>query len=47
MNALYRSMVASLMFYKKLVLALKLYGSEYNPYNLCVANNNKIVKGKC
>ncbi len=31
MNALYGSMVASLMFYKKLVKALKSYGFEYNP----------------
>ena len=31
MNALFGSMVASLMFYKKLVLALKLYGFKYNP----------------
>ena len=30
MNALYGSMVALLMFYKKLVLALKSYGFEYN-----------------
>ncbi len=33
MNALYGSMVALLMFYKKLVTALKLYGFEYNPYD--------------
>jgi hypothetical protein len=44
MNALYGSMVASLMFYKKLVKALKSYGFEYNPYDSCVAN--KIVKGE-
>jgi len=44
MNALYGSMVASLMFYKKLVTALKTYGFEYNPYEPCVAN--KIVGGK-
>ena len=44
MNALYGSMVASLMFYKKLVSALKLYGFEYNPYDPCVAN--KVVEGK-
>jgi hypothetical protein len=31
MNALYGSMVASLMFYKKLVAALKSYGFECNP----------------
>jgi hypothetical protein len=44
MNALYGSMVASLMFYKKLVKALKSYGFEYNPYDPCVAN--KIVEGQ-
>jgi hypothetical protein len=44
MNALYGSMVASLMFYKKLVKALKLYGFQYNPYDSCVAN--KVVKGE-
>ena len=44
MNALYRSMVALLMFYKKLVSALKLYGFKHNLYNPCIAN--KIVKGK-
>jgi uncharacterized protein YbjQ (UPF0145 family) len=44
MNALYGSMVASLMFYKKLMKALKSYGFKYNPYDSCVAN--KIVKGK-
>ena len=41
LNALYGSMVALLMFYKKLVLALKLYRFEYNLYNPCVSN--KIV----
>ncbi len=44
MNALYGSMVASLMFYKKLVKALKSYGFKYNPYNSCVAN--KVVEGE-
>ena len=44
MNALYGSMVASLMFYKKLSTALKSYGFEYNPYDACVAN--KVVGGK-
>ena len=43
MNALYGSMVASLMFYKKMVAALKSYGFEFNPYDSCVAN--KIVDG--
>ena len=42
-NALYGSMVASLMFYKKLVAALKSYGFEFNPYDACVAN--KTVDG--
>ena len=44
MNALYGSMVASFMFYKKLVKALKSYGFEYNPYDSCVAN--KVVEGE-
>ena len=39
MNTLYGSMVALLMFYKKLVAALKSYGFELNPYDACVANN--------
>ena len=43
MNALYGSMVASLLFYKKLVAALKSYGFEFNPYDACVAN--KTVEG--
>ncbi len=43
MNALYGSMVASLMFYKKLVKALISYGFVYNPYDSCVAN--KVVEG--
>ena len=44
MNALYRSMVASLMFHKKLATALMSFGFKYNPYNACVAN--KVVGGK-
>jgi len=43
MNALYGIMVASLMFYEKLVAALKSYGFEFNPYDACVAN--KTVDG--
>ena len=43
MNTLYGSMVALLMFYKKLVAALKSYGFEFNPYDACVAN--KTVDG--
>ena len=42
-NALYGSMVASLMFYKKLVAALKSYRFEFNPYDACVTN--KTVDG--
>ena len=44
MNALYGSMVASLMFNKKLATVLNSYGFEYNPYDPCVAN--KMVYGK-
>jgi hypothetical protein len=44
MNALYGSMVASLMFYKKLAKALISYGFVYNPYDSCVAN--KVVEGE-
>ena len=38
MNALYGSMIASVLFYKKLVASLKLNGFRLNPYNPCVAN---------
>ena len=44
MNALYGSMVASLIFYKKLVAAFMSYGFKFNPYDVCVAN--KTVNGK-
>ena len=44
MNALYGTMVASLLFYKKFVTSLKKQGFELNPYDPCVAN--KTVDGK-
>ena len=44
MNALYGTMVASLLFYKNFVTSLKKQGFEKNPYNACVAN--KAVDGK-
>jgi hypothetical protein len=44
MNALYGTMVASLLFYKKFVTSLKKQGFELNPYDPCVSN--KTVDGK-
>ncbi len=44
MNALYGTMVASLLFYKKFVTSLKKRGFELNQYDPCVAN--KTVDGK-
>ena len=44
MNALYGTMVASLLFYKKFVTSLKNKGFVLNPYDSCVAN--KTVDGK-
>ncbi len=44
MNALYGSMIALVLFYKKLVTSLKGNGFELNPYDLCVAN--KMVEDK-
>ena len=44
MNALYGTMVASLLYYKKFVKSLKRNGFKMNPYDPCVAN--KIVDGK-
>ena len=43
MNALYGSMIASVLFYKKLVASLKGNGFTLNPYDPCVAN--KTVEG--
>ncbi len=44
MNALYGTMVASLLFYKNFVTSLKKEGFVLNPYEMCVAN--KTVNGK-
>ena len=44
MNALYGTMVASLLYYKKFVKSLKREGFTLNPYDPCVAN--KTVGGK-
>jgi hypothetical protein len=42
-NALYGTMVASLLYYRKFTKSLKSVRFEINPYNPCVAN--KIVDG--
>jgi hypothetical protein len=44
MNALYGTMVASLLFYKNFVTSLKKEGFVLNPYDACVAN--KTVNGE-
>jgi hypothetical protein len=44
MNALYGTMVALLLYYKKFVVSLKREGFKLNEYDPCVAN--KTVKGK-
>jgi hypothetical protein len=44
MNALYGTMVASLLYYKKFVKSLEREGFTLNPYDPCVAN--KTVDGK-
>ena len=38
MNAIYGTMVASLIYYKKFVKTLKRTGFQLNPYDTCVAN---------
>jgi len=43
-NALYGTMVASLLYYRKFVKSLKSIGFELNPYDPCVAN--KMIDGK-
>jgi hypothetical protein len=43
-NALYGTMVASLLYYRKFVKSLTDVGFIINPYDLCVANN--IIEGK-
>jgi hypothetical protein len=44
LNAVYRTMVAALLYYKKFVKSLMKQGYKINPYDGCVAN--KVVKGK-
>jgi len=43
-NALYGTMVAALLYYRKFVKSLTDVGFELNPYDRCVAN--KMIKGK-
>jgi hypothetical protein len=43
-NAIYGTMVASLLYYRKFCKSLTEKGFEFNPYDPCVAN--KIIKGK-
>ena len=44
LNALYSSMVASLLYYKKFTRSLRSKGFKMNPYDPCVWN--KVVDGK-
>jgi hypothetical protein len=44
LNAVYETLVAALLYYKKFVKSLKSKGFNLNPYDPCVAN--KIVEGK-
>jgi hypothetical protein len=44
LNALYGTMVASLLYYEKFTKSLKASGYEMNPYNACVWN--KVIDGK-
>ncbi len=44
LNAVYGTMVAALLYYKKFVKSLTKQGFKLNPYDGCVTN--KIVKGK-
>ena len=43
-NALYGTMVASLMYYRKFTNSLTDIGFKINPYDLCVAN--RIIDGQ-
>ena len=43
-NAIYGTMIASLLYYRKFVKSLTSTGFEINPYDPCVAN--KMVRGK-
>ena len=42
-NALYGTMVASLLYYNKFTKSLTSIGFDINPYNTCV--NNKVIDG--
>ena len=44
LNAVYGTMVAALLYYKKFVKSLTEQGYKINPYDGCVAN--KVIKGK-
>ncbi len=44
LNAIYGTMVAALLYYKKFVKSLMNHGFKLNPYVGCVTN--KTVKGK-
>jgi hypothetical protein len=44
LNAVYGTMVAALLYYKKFVKSLTKQGYKINPYNGCMAN--KVVKRK-
>jgi hypothetical protein len=44
LKAVYGTMVAALLYYKKFVKSLKSKGFKLNPYNPCMAN--KIIEGK-
>ena len=44
LNAVYGTMVAALLYYKKFVKSLTKQGYKINPYDGCVAN--KVIKGK-
>ena len=43
LNAIYRTMVASLLYYHKLSKSLTDTGFKFNPYDPCVTN--KMIKG--
>jgi hypothetical protein len=44
LNAIYGTVVASLLFYKKLRASLESFGFEFNPYDPCMGN--KMIDGK-
>jgi len=44
LNAIYGTMVASLLYYRKFCASLTSIGFEFNPYDPCVAN--KMINGK-